>query len=580
MAYKRARLKSALPQQATWLDSPNQKESSDHKNLDRTKPTLVDPTDDETTNAQITRDETTRDTNTYSTINHEAAVGLGNSTPEVRQRTRQRTTTSKRRLERRIAPLELLQQPLQASVRKVFDLRRFLIVIALTVGVLFLPQPEGLSEAGHRALALFVFTGSILALEPAPLPISALLVPICQIALGIDQSAGAFGPFGSPVEFLILGSLFLAEALRKHGLTRRLALYVIILSKGNFKTLLFGLMLITSGLSMWVLNTATAAVLIPVAITIAQRVQNPDHAQRALTMLILAIAYSSSIGAIPTIMGSGENAIASSLLAQVQPFGFIDWMKYGLPVLILLLPLTWFLLQQAIRLPKVTLDTTPVEQELERLGGLKSSERKILFVLGISVILWITGANIEQLLNLPKTLLSSVVVAIGAVAVLSIEEVIDWNDLKGVNWGVFFVIGAGLTLGDALAKTGANLWFAGLLGPLLDGLPYVAILSILVLMAFTITQFLNNVPLGAIFAPILLTLAEANGTAPPRLLLPTIFTLALAYTLPGGSARITLAAVTGAVQSKDMMRTGLIVGIPSAICILIYFYIIGKLGFI
>ena len=94
------------------------------------------------------------------------------------------------------------------------------------------------------------------------------------------------------------------------------------------------------------------------------------------------------------------------------------------------------------------------------------------------------------------------------------------------------------------------------------------------------TQFLNNVPLGAIFAPILLTLAEANGTAPPRLLLPTIFTLALAYTLPGGSARITLAAVTGAVQSKDMMRTGLIVGIPSAICILIYFYIIGKLGFI
>ena len=255
-------------------------------------------------------------------------------------------------------------------MRKVFDLRRFLYVIGITVFVLLLPTPPGLSQEGHRALALFAFTGSILALEPAPLPISALMVPIAQIALGIDTAAGAFAPFGQPVVFLILASLFLAEALRKHGLTRRLALYAIVASKGYFRRLLLGIMIITAALSMFVLNTATAAVLIPVAITIAQRISRPEAAQRALSLLILGIVYSASIGAIATIMGSGENAIASGLLAQVTDFGFLDWMTYGLPIVVVLIPMSWFLLMQAVRVPDLQIDTEPARNEMRGNGRL------------------------------------------------------------------------------------------------------------------------------------------------------------------------------------------------------------------
>jgi len=492
------------------------------------------------------------------------------------------TTTSKRRLKRRIAPLELLQQPLQAGVRKVFDLRRMLYVLGLTIVVLLLPTPEGLTLEGHRALALFVFTGSILALEPAPLPIAALLVPIGQIALGINEAREAFAPFGNPVLFLILGSLFLAEALRKHGLTRRLALYAIVRSGGNFRRLVLGLMLIAGLLSMWVLNTATTAVLIPVALTIAQRVQRPEDAKRAMSLLILCIAYSASIGAMATVMGSGENAIASNSLDQVIPFGFgfLDWMKYGLPVVIILLPLSWFLLFQVFRVSDITIDTTPVEQEIERTGTLSIAEREILLVLGVSVLFWVAGSSIEAWLNLPATILSNAVVAIAAVAVLSVEEIVDWNDLKGVNWGVFFVIGAGLTLGNALEITGANSWFASLLAPMLRPLPYIAILSVLVVLSFTLTQFMNNVTLGAILTPVLVTLGHASGIAPERLLLPTIFSLALAYMLPSASARMTLVAVTGTVESKEMIRSGLLVGIPSALVILIYFYALSHFGLI
>lgn len=491
-----------------------------------------------------------------------------------------RTLTSKRRLQRRTTPLAVLPQPLQAGVRKVFDLRRFLLVIALTTVVLLLPQPPGLGPVGQRALALFVFTGAILSLEPVSLPIAALLVPIAQIALGINTASGAFAPFGQPVLFLILGSLFLAEALRKHGLTRRIALVTIVLSKGKVNGLLMGLMVVSALLSMWVLNTATVAVLIPVAINIVQHVRPNDKASRTLEVLILGIAISSSIGGMGTVMGSGENAIASGLLDQSGSFTFIDWLRYGGPLVLILLPLSWFLLLRALPIGNVLIDTDPASKELERLGNLKGPEREILGVLALSVALWIAGTSIETMLNLPATLLSSAVVAIGAVALLSIEEVVDWNDLKGVNWGVFFVIGAGLTLGDALDKSGASAWLASILAPMLQGLPYEIVLVVLVVVSFIITQFMNNVTLGAILAPVLITLGQASGIDPARMVLPTIMAVALAFMLPSASARMTLAAVSGAVERKNMIWAGVVVGVPSMLVIIIFFYLLSRLNFI
>lgn len=547
MAYQRSRLKSSLPRQVTLGETRRPRTpNGDDETPSHLRPLVAPPRDEQA----------------------------------IRERAATRTVASKRRIQRRVTPLEVLQQPLQASVRKVFDLRKLLIVLGLTGLVLLLPTPEGLSETGHRALALFVFTGTILALEPAPLPIAALLVPVMQIALGIDTANKAFAPFGTPVVFLILGSLFLAEALRKHGLTRRLALYAILLSRGRFDYLLLGLMVITGGLSMFVLNTATAAVLIPVAITIAQQIPRPEDGRKALIVLLLAIGYSSSIGAIATIMGSGENAIASGLLALDGSFGFVDWMKYGLPVVLLLLPLIWLLLPRIFNLPRLTIDIQPATQEIDRLGRLTNPEREIVGVLLLSVTLWVAGSSLETLFGLPPTLLSSAVVAIGAVALLSLEEIINWNDLRGVNWGIFFVIGAGLTLGDALTKTGASVWFADILAPTLQQMPYIMALAVLILLAFAITQFINNVPLGAILTPVLITLAHATDADPARLVIPTIFAVALSFTLPSGSARMTLIAVTGAVESKDMIRSGLIVGLACAVVLLIFFSLLGTIGWI
>jgi sodium-dependent dicarboxylate transporter 2/3/5 len=568
MSTNRPRLKSSLPKRATWLDAPDGADGIGGTPHGSTLPGSADGV--KAGSPQLTAAQLAGSTDSALDL---APGGLA-------PRRQARTTTTKRRIQRRVTPLELIQQPLEAASRKVFDLRKFLIVLAATGLVMMTPAPPGLSPEGHSALALFVFTGMILSLQPVPLPIAALLVPVAQVALGIDDTSGAFAPFADPVIYLILASLFLAEALRKHGLTRRLALYAIVWSRGHFHRLVLLLIALTAFLSMWVLNTATAAMLIPVAISIAQQVGDEEDARKFLAVLVLAIGYGASIGGIGTPMGSGENAIASGQLTQVMPFTFFSWLAYGLPMVVVLVPITWIMLLLVFRVPNVNLEVTPALRELVKVRGLNGEQKEIIGVLGLSIFLWVGGAMIEHWLNLPATLLSSATVAIIAVALLSVEELIDWNDLKGVNWGIIFVIGAGLTLGDALDKSGASAWIVSLVEPLLGGLPYIAILALLVVSTFTLTQFMNSVTYGAILSPILVTLGVASGIAPPRLILPFVFTLALCYMLPNSSARMTLVAVSGAVDSPSMLRSGLVVGIPSAILVFVFFAVLSTLGLI
>lgn len=570
MTLKRRRLKSDLPEQATFAARASAPRAA-----------APAPTDSAAA-AGADSDEGNGAGSGAAMPAAEAALRQAESltAAEAARRQTERTSTTKRRLQRRVTPLDILQQPLLLASRKVFDLRRFLIVIGLTVIVLLLPTPAGLSEQGHRALALFVFTGAILALEPAPLPISALLVPVALVALGIDTVSGAFAPFGSPSVFLILTSLFLAEALRKHGLTRRLALHAIVLSGGQLPMLCLSLMLLTALLGMWVMNTATTAVLLPVALTIAQRMPTAEDGRRALPLLVLAVAYGASIGGLATIVGSGENAIAAGVINQVQPFGFMEWMKYGLPVACLLLPFSWWLLRRANPTPHVRLDTSTVETEIARSGPLTSAEREILVVMAVAVFLWVTGEQVERLLGLPPTMLSSVIVAIGAVAYLSFEGIVDWNDMKGVNWGVFLVIGAGFALGSALDATGANAWIAQLAQPVLQPLPFAVTLLIVIVAGFALTQVINDVTLGAIFSPILVALTQAIDIPPARLVVPTIIAVGLAYMLPSASARMALVAVTGAVERKQMVRTGIIVGIPSMVVVYLFFLLLTWAGWI
>ncbi len=458
---------------------------------------------------------------------------------------------------------------------------RFGVVLALTVGVLVLPTPEGLTLEGHRAVAAAVFTGALLALQPVSLPIAGLMVPVVLIGLGLADVTQTFEPFSRPIIFLVLGSLFLAEALRKHGLTRRLALASIVASGGNIKKLLLGIMGIASMLSMWVENTATAAVLIPVALTISRGVQDVKKAREVLTLLVLGIAYSASLGGMVTIMGSASNAVASGFLAEIRVWSFLDWVRYGLPAFLLLFPLTWWILQRLVPVTVKQLDSDVANRELNKKEFRSPFEREIMYTMIVTIFLWITGSFLEPILGLPSTLLSPTVIAVATVAYLSMRGIINWEDVKGVSWGFLFIIGAGLSLGETLSRTGATEWFADVISPLIIGPPLILSMVVLVFLSALLTNVMNNATVAAVFVPMLISLAQASPSFNPvQLALPVTFATTFGYSLPSASGRMALISATGIISRKEMIRCGLILTVISSIGLALFFYVLVLLKWI
>lgn len=460
-------------------------------------------------------------------------------------------------------------------------LGRFSLVLLLTVGTLFLPTPQGLSPEGHRAVAAFVFTASVLALEPVSLPIAALMVPVAEVALGVATTPQAFETFSRPVVFLILASLFLAEALRKQGLTRRLALATIVASGGGTGRLLFGIMGISALFSMWVGNTATAAMLIPVAITISKQAPDKKAAGLLLASLALGVAYSASLGGMVTILGAAANAVASGFLAGIGPWTFVDWMKYGLPSFVVIFPLTWWLLVRLIRLPFAELNIEPAREQVAAMGAMSRKEKEIVGVLIGAAILWVGGPFVEPLLGLPPTLFSSALVAVMAVSYLAVRSIIGWEDVKGVSWGIFLIIGAGLSLGESLSRTGVTEWFSTLIAPIVVGPPMVVTLLLLVLLSALLTNLLNNTTIAAVFVPVLISLSrDLPGVEPIQLVIPVTLATTFGYSLPSASGRMALIAASGIVSKGHMMRYGLIVTVVSSVVLALLFYGLTTIGLI
>jgi sodium-dependent dicarboxylate transporter 2/3/5 len=458
---------------------------------------------------------------------------------------------------------------------------RFLAVLALTVLVLLLPAPEGLSAEGKRALAAFVFTGSIFALQPVPLPFAGLMVSVVLVVLGVADAGKAFEPISRPIIILILGSLFLAEALRKHGVTKRLALVSIVASGGDISRLLLGMMGLAALLSMWMENTATAAVLIPVALTISNRVPDQERARELLVLLVLGIAYAASLGGMATITGSASNAVASEFLAEIRPWAFIDWMKYGLPALLLVFPLTWWALLRLVPVSVSSLEIDLARKELGSLGALRRVEVEVLVVMGAAIILWIGGSFLESSLSLPSTLMAPAVVGMVAVAYLSLRGIIEWEDVKGVSWGMFFAIAAGLALGEALKRSGATEWLTDLVAPVIGGAPLIVGLLFVVFASAMLTNVVNNATVAAVFVPILISLAQDNPSFnAPQLVLPLTLATTFGYALPSASGRMALISATGIVAPRDMIRFGMILTVLSSIILVALFYGLAVLGLI
>jgi sodium-dependent dicarboxylate transporter 2/3/5 len=209
------------------------------------------------------------------------------------------------------------------------------------------------------------------------------------------------------------------------------------------------------------------------------------------------------------------------------------------------------------------------------------TEKEILLLLAAAAGLWVGGPLIEEALGLPPTLFSAAMVAVIAVSCLAVREIINWEDLKGVSWGIFLIIGAGLSLGEALSRTGVTEWLASLVGPMLGGFDLFFTLLLLVLVSGLLTNLLNNTTIAAVFVPVLIAMALENPDFNPvQLVLPVTLATTFGYSLPSASGRMALLAATGIVGRWEMMRCGLLMTGVSSLVLALLFYALSLLGWV
>jgi len=444
-----------------------------------------------------------------------------------------------------------------------------------------LPFPKDFTPEGRRAIAVFVFTSSIFTLQPVSLPFASLMVFVSMVALGVADASQAFQALSHPIAILILGSLFIAEALRKHGITRRFALASIVASGGDVNKLLLGLMGMAALLSMLMENTATAAVLIPVAMTIANQIDDREKAREVTALLVLGIAYSASLGGMVTITGSASNAVASGFLSEIRSWTFIDWVKYGLPTFAVLFPITWWALPRLVKVSLARMDITLAKEEVKNLGSIRPVEWEIIGILNITAVLWILGPYLERVLGFPETVLSPSVVSMIAVAYLALRGIIVWEDVRGVSWGMLFIIGSGLALGDVMTRTGVTDRLTDLIAPLVRDSPFFLSLLVLVFFSALLTNLINNTTVAAVFTPILISLASQDPTINTlQLVIPITLATTFGYALPSASGRMALISATGTVERRDMIKFGMILTMISSLILAVLFYVITLLGWI
>jgi len=358
-----------------------------------------------------------------------------------------------------------------------------------------------------KGLAILIFVAVLWFTEALPITVTALLVPVLAVLTGIFDVKDALGHFANPVIFLFLGGFALAAALHKHGLDRLIAGYIMKAAGANSLLSVLGLFASTALISMWISNTATTAIMLPVALGLIANLKESTTSTEEF--ILLGVAYAASIGGIGTIVGSPPNAITAANLGM----DFRDWLQVGVPFVLILMPIMVLVLYLVLRpeLPKggVAADGGPGQITIDK------NTYKLAAIFGVTVVLWIFSGPISSRLGIEKEFDS--IVAILAIFMLVVSGTIKWKEIERfTDWGVLLLFGGGIVLSAVLSETGASKFLADLVRDHLSihG-PFPLILGS-VMFVILLSEFASNTATAAIMVPIFLVLGQETMQHSPK----------------------------------------------------------------
>lgn len=439
----------------------------------------------------------------------------------------------------------------------------FLLFLALIKILPFTPME-------NRGLALLIFIGILWLTEAFNITVTSLMVPILAIGLNVLPTKAAFAPFSEPIIFMFFGGFVLAAVMNIQKLDLWIANHIIRLARGNLKLTVLYLFAATAGLSLFINNTAVAAMMLPLTLGILKKVDLKTN--RALyVFVLLGVAFSASIGGIGTLTGSAPNAILASQLKIT----FSEWLFYGIPVAILLMIGMVFSLLVVLR-PNFNV---PFEISLE--GIPLTSKRKItLAVFVIAAFFLVFGSWLEPFIRSVLELSQPIknfdaVVAMTAVIILCITHTATWSEIQDrTEWGVLMLFGGGLVLGIVLKETGASKILADTIVNYIGVQHWLVMTLVLTAFIVFLTEFTSNTATAALMTPIFISVAEGLGLPPVSLAAIVACSASCAFMLPIATPPNAIVFSTGYIKQSEMVKVGFILNIISTVVIggLTYFF--------
>lgn len=447
-----------------------------------------------------------------------------------------------------------------------------LVVGPLMLLLLLLPTPEGLSDIGWRTAAVGLWMAVWWIGEPIPIYATSLLPLVVFAPLGIGSMEVAAAPYASPLVYLFMGGFMLALALEHSLLHKRAALWILSRIGTGPRRSIAGFIVCTALLSMWINNTATTMMMIPIGMSVIETVgkdMDKDERRQFGSALMLSIAYSASIGGVGTLIGTSPNLQLASYMKTNFAEGrlaFAQWMLMAVPVVLGLLPVLFWLLTRGALKVKAFAGNAQTQAEanevisgqLRDLGPVRSAEIRVALIFGFVALVWVFRPLLSWIPGLSD---EGVAVAGGLLLFLVPEsgwsgrKLLEWDSLKEMPWGLLLLFGGGLSLAHAIKVTKLAEWIGGGLSGLAV-LPTWLILLIIVAVIVFATEITSNTAITAAFLPVVGALSLSLGEDPRLFLIPMTMGASFAFMLPIATPPNAIIYSCPLVESRDMIRAG------------------------
>ncbi|MEW7278357.1 DASS family sodium-coupled anion symporter [Aquimarina sp. 2201CG1-2-11] len=451
--------------------------------------------------------------------------------------------------------------------------------------VLFFFHPEGLTKEANAILASTLWVAIWWITEPVPIAVTSLL-PIILFPLsgGMDIKTTT-AAFGNHTIFLYTGGFILAIAIQKWNLHKRIALTIIHIIGTNVKTMILGFMIATAFLSMWISNTATSVMMLPIGIAIiSQLTDNPNTIENENKIfgkaLMLSIAYSASIGGIATLIGTPTNLILAGIVKEVYNFEitFTNWVIIGLPIAILMLFISWYYLTHiAFPFKQKTFPggKDEIKKQLDALGKLSFEEKMVLVVFVCTAFSWITRSFLLKHIIPPIN--DTIIAMIAAISLFILpskekgKPIMDWSSAVKLPWGILLLFGGGLALASGFKESGLALWI-GTQMTLLQGVSLIVLLAFIVTAVNFLTEITSNVATTSMLLPVLASMALSLEVHPFILMIGATIAASCAFMLPVATPPNAVVFGSGYLSIPDMMKKGFWLNLISIFLIIVITY--------